>query len=102
MRTQLKIHKLLTIVTVLVIGTLELNAQDSQPSSAPVDSDAPAKDSWIVNSENVEHRDLDLELQEGTWLNLDVSPDGKEILFDLLGDIYSLPLAGGDAECGHG
>lgn len=32
---------------------------------------------------------------EGTWMNLDVSPDGKTIIFDLLGDIYSMPISGG-------
>ncbi len=35
---------------------------------------------------------------EGTWMNLDVSPDGKEIVFDMLGDIYALPIAGGEAK----
>lgn len=35
---------------------------------------------------------------EGTWMNLDVSPDGKEIVFDLLGDIYKMPITGGKAE----
>ncbi|WP_115123353.1 amidohydrolase family protein [Marinirhabdus gelatinilytica] len=34
---------------------------------------------------------------EGTWMNLDVSPDGQTILFDMLGDIYSLPITGGKA-----
>src|SRR6195952_1164419 len=34
---------------------------------------------------------------EGTWMNLDVSPDGKTIVFDLLGDIYSIPVTGGKA-----
>src|SRR6266545_7606477 len=33
-----------------------------------------------------------IDTDEGTWMNLDVSPDGKEIAFDLLGDIYGLPM----------
>ena len=35
---------------------------------------------------------------EGTWMNLDVSPDGKTIVFDLLGDIYTIPFTGGKAK----
>ena len=34
---------------------------------------------------------------EGTWMNVDVSPDGRRLVFDLLGDIYTLPLEGGTA-----
>lgn len=38
------------------------------------------------------------ETDEGTWMNLDVSPDGRWIVFDLLGDIYRIPITGGQAE----
>ena len=34
---------------------------------------------------------------EGTWISLDVSPDGQAIVFDLLGDLYTIPIEGGTA-----
>ena len=34
---------------------------------------------------------------KGTWISLDVSPDGQTIVFDLLGDLYTIPIAGGTA-----
>lgn len=34
---------------------------------------------------------------EGTWISLDVTPDGQSIVFELLGDLYRLPIAGGSA-----
>ncbi len=34
---------------------------------------------------------------EGTWMSLDVSPDGKNIVFDLMGDLYTMPITGGNA-----
>src|SRR6267378_4542145 len=42
-------------------------------------------------------RKIEFTTDEGTWISLDVSPDGKNIAFELLGDIYSMPIAGGDA-----
>jgi Tol biopolymer transport system component len=43
-------------------------------------------------------RTYHLETDEGTWLSLDVSSDGKNIAFDLLGDIYLLSMEGGKAK----
>jgi Tol biopolymer transport system component len=42
-------------------------------------------------------RKLEFETDEGTWMSLDVTPDGKSIVFELLGDLYTLPASGGDA-----
>ena len=42
-------------------------------------------------------RTLSLDTDEGTWISVDVSPDGETIVFDLLGDLYTIPFAGGDA-----
>ncbi len=42
-------------------------------------------------------RKVHLKTNEGTWLNLDVSPNGNTIAFDLMGDLYLLPMQGGKA-----
>ncbi|MCR9228628.1 MAG: amidohydrolase family protein [Flavobacteriaceae bacterium] len=42
-------------------------------------------------------RTISFTTKEGTWISLDVSPDGKTIIFDLMGDLYTLPIQGGKA-----
>ena len=43
-------------------------------------------------------RTISFTTDEGTWMSLDVSPDGKTIIFDLVGDLYSIPFRGGEAK----
>ncbi len=43
-------------------------------------------------------RKFELTTSEGTWLSLDVSSDGKTIVFELLGGVYTLPVEGGEAK----
>lgn len=42
-------------------------------------------------------RTFSFDLTEGSWISLDVSPDGQQIVFDFLGDLYTLPIGGGNA-----
>lgn len=42
-------------------------------------------------------RKINYTTSEGSWMSLDVSPDGKTIVFDLMGDIYTMPATGGKA-----
>ncbi len=56
------------------------------------------KDKWDVTNPPYDHKTVSFTTDEGTWMNLDVSPDGKTIVFDLLGDIYSMPISGGQAK----
>jgi len=42
-------------------------------------------------------RKIEFKTNEGTWLSIDVSPDGKTLIFDLLGDLYTLSSSGGEA-----
>ncbi|MXX74113.1 MAG: amidohydrolase family protein [Holophagales bacterium] len=53
---------------------------------------------WDVNDPPGDEYEFELDVTEGTWMNLDVSPDGERIVFDLLGDLYVIPVGGGDAE----
>ena len=52
---------------------------------------------WNVENPPGPFKKISFTTDEGTWMNLDVSPDGKTIIFDLLGDIYSMPITGGKA-----
>lgn len=60
----------------------------------PATPPKPAK--WDVNAPTgAVIRQVKLDVTEGSWMDLDVSPDGRTIAFTLLGDIYSMPIAGG-------
>jgi imidazolonepropionase-like amidohydrolase/Tol biopolymer transport system component len=59
---------------------------------------AQEKPKWDVNNPPGPYKEVSFTVKEGTWMNLDLSPDGNEIVFDLLGDIYSMPATGGEAK----
>ena len=40
---------------------------------------------------------LRMTVTEGSWMSVDVSPDGESVVFDLLGSIWMVPLSGGEA-----
>jgi formylglycine-generating enzyme required for sulfatase activity/Tol biopolymer transport system component len=65
------------------------------------DLDSPPV-AWDVTNTGQPYRDISFTTTEGTWMSLDVSPDGRTIVFDLLGDIYTIPATGGDAKLIHG
>ena len=55
------------------------------------------KKKWDVEAPLGPTKTIEFTTDEGTWMNLDVSHDGKQIAFDLLGDIYVMPISGGKA-----
>jgi imidazolonepropionase-like amidohydrolase/Tol biopolymer transport system component len=79
-------------VALLASRTRTATATASASASASASAEEPAK--WDVNAPYGPTTRLDFEVDEGTWINLDVSPDGKDLVFDLLGDLYLMPVDG--------
>lgn len=53
--------------------------------------------SWSIEDAHGPTNDVSFVTDEGTWLSLDVHPDGQQLVFSLLGDLYLLSLEGGEA-----
>jgi len=66
------------------------------PATAQDEPDADAS-SWDVTDPPGPRFEIPIDTDEGTWMSVDVSPDGREIVFDLLGDLYVIPAEGGEA-----
>ena len=78
----------ITTTLLLLITTLSLFSQEKSKDK-----------SWDVSNPEGKwsFKELEINTNEGTWMNVDVSPDGKHIVFDLLGDIYKMSINGGNA-----
>lgn len=83
----------LAMVAALACST-STYAQVAEPAGAKPGEVKPPK--WDVNAPpGMTTREVPIKVDEGSWMNIDVAPDGRTILFDLLGDIYTMPIEGG-------
>lgn len=78
---------LLLLVFLLVLPAAVMSAQEERDAYAD----------WDVNDPPGWDETASFTVDEGTWMTVDVSPDGATIVFDLLGDIYTMPITGGAA-----
>lgn len=85
MRTIIK----LSILTLVVLIATSFKADEGGDKKAKWEVANPPGD-W-------DFKEHTFTTTEGTWMNLDVSPDGKTVVFDMLGDIYKMPISGGKA-----
>lgn len=88
-------RRALPVASLIVVGA----AVAAAGLAMYVRSQANADDAWDRRDDTLRaSRTIAFETDEGTAINVDVSPDGREIVFDLLGDIYTLPIDGGRAD----
>ncbi|AMO73214.1 amidohydrolase family protein [Sphingorhabdus sp. M41] len=80
-------YSLVTVLATLLFSGAAL-AQDNPKKSE--------KDKWDVNAPTgATIKQVPINVDEGSWIDVDVSPDGQSIAFALLGDIYTMPISGG-------
>ena len=82
----------ISIAAVLAMALAEPGKSAS--ARAAFNGQAADNKKWDVTADVGPSQKLTFDTSEGTWLNVDVSPDGKRIVFDLLGDIYTMPIEG--------
>lgn len=87
-----------SVIASLLLAT-SLHAQEATPAASPDKAAAPAASDdakWDVNApQGATIREVRIDTDEGSWMDVDVSPDGRTIAFSLLGDIYTMPISGG-------
>ncbi len=77
----------------IVLPPFALAQTPPAPAAPPADTTKKKNDELPLTPT----RNVDFETNEGTWISLDVSADGKTIVFELLGDLYTMPITGGTA-----
>lgn len=80
----------------------DINAQQEaieEASADPATSQPDAEeddDSWDVEApRGATITQIPIRTDEATWMDVDVSPDGRTVAFTVLGDIYTMPISGG-------
>jgi Tol biopolymer transport system component/imidazolonepropionase-like amidohydrolase len=89
--------RLFGLRALLALGLALALSRAAAAADPPKDDDKKPDPAADINKPRADARKIAFTASEGTWMSVDVSPDGSTIVFDLLGDIYSVPLAGGAA-----
>ena len=82
-------------LTVAVAGPLDAQAKKKKGETG--EDGEKEEEKWDVSNPPGDWETITIDTAETTWSNVDVSPDGKTVIFDMLGDIYSIPIGGGEA-----
>jgi len=86
-----------TIAALLIVACTAAVAAQKKDAKKPALPDKPKDPAAAINTPRADGRKVTFETTEATWASVDITPDGRTIVFDMLGDIYTMPIEGGDA-----
>ena len=82
------LHKLMiALLSMLLTWSVSVTAEEAEKPEG-----------WSVMNPMGEFTKVSIDTKTCTWCSVSVTPDGKTLIFDLLGDIYSMPATGGEAK----
>jgi Tol biopolymer transport system component/imidazolonepropionase-like amidohydrolase len=93
---------MLSFALVACLGSASLHANAFVQTSESIDEAADTEENdplknWDVLAPPMELKQVNIKTDETTWSSLDISPDGKKMVFDMLGDIFIVDAKGGKA-----
>ncbi|GAB2995467.1 amidohydrolase family protein [Psychrosphaera aestuarii] len=95
MKNALKLTLLSVALTSAYVAPAHAFVADKSAATEEAASKEDKK--WDVKNPTGEMKTISINTDESTWSNLDVHPNGKTIIFDMLGDLYTMPINGGKA-----
>ena len=82
-----RIFRLALLLSLLPLATFPVSAEE-----------AGKEEAWSVTTPPGDWQTITIDTREFSWSDVDVSPDGRHIVFHMLGDIYRASIDGGEAE----
>ena len=85
------------VAALLIVACTAAVAAQKKDAKKAAQPEKPKDPAAAINTPRADGRRITFETSEATWASVDVSPDGRTLVLDILGDIYTVPIEGGDA-----
>ncbi len=95
--TRATLPALLVAALALPWDDLQARHADETKTGGEAEKDKKEEKKWDVDHPPGDTIPVAIDTTETTWSDVSVSPDGRTIVFDALGDLYTVPIEGGEA-----
>jgi len=93
-----KLSKLTCASLALLLGLSPVLSVQAKETTTSVKAENKKEKDWDVLNPPFPLSKVEINTDQTTWSSLDVTPDGKQFVFDMLGDLYISSIKGGKAQ----